>query len=92
MKYVFMTLITLAALSACQATHPTLKGDSAISRVDNCVCYKSTDSQKLQPWELAWNDPEKLRMQISHCVCETHIDIQNVENPSRYLVPGTTVK
>ena len=92
MKYVFLALTAVASLSACQTTQPTYKGDSAISRVDNCVCYKSTESQKLQPWEMAWNDPEKLRKQISHCVCEAHIDVQNVENPSRYVVPGTTVK
>lgn len=67
-------------------------GDDAIRRVENCVCYKSIDAQNLEPWELAWHDPDKLRQQISHCVCEAHIDIPNVENPRRYLVPGTVVK
>jgi hypothetical protein len=43
------------------------------------------------PWEIAWDDAEKLRKQISHCVCQATIDIVNVENPRRYLVPGTEV-
>lgn len=92
MKYVIFALTALTSLSACHATQRTVLGDSAISRLDNCVCYKSTESQNLQPWEMAWKDPEKLRKQISHCVCEAYIDVPNVENPSRYLVPGTTVK
>ena len=92
MKIHFLAFTAVVILSACQATHPILKGDSAISRVDNCVCYRSTEGQKLQPWELAWKEPEKLRKQFSHCICETHIDLQNVENPGRYVVPGTIVK
>ena len=92
MKYLILALTTLASLSACQVTQPTFRGDTAISRAENCVCYKSTESQNLQPWEMAWKDPEKLRKQISHCVCEAYIDVPNVENPRRYLVPGTTVK
>ena len=67
-------------------------GDDAIRRVENCVCYASVEGQNLKPWQIAWDDPEKLRKQISHCVCQVHIDVSRVENPRRYLVPGTTVK
>jgi hypothetical protein len=67
-------------------------GDSAIRRVENCVCYKSIDAQNLEAWEIGWNDSDKLRKQVSHCICEAYIEIQNVENPSRYLVPGTVLK
>ena len=79
-------------LSACQPTPTRPSGDEAIRRVDNCVCYKSAEGQQLKPWELAWEDPEKLRNQFSHCICEAHIDLQSVKNPRRYVVPGTTVK
>lgn len=67
-------------------------GDSAIRRVENCVCYKSIDAQNLEALDIAWDDTDKLRKQVSHCICEAHIEIQNVENPRRYLVPGTVLK
>jgi hypothetical protein len=67
-------------------------GDDAIRRVENCVCYASVEGQNLKPWQIAWDDPEKLRKQISHYVCQAYIDVSRVENPRRYLVPGTTVK
>lgn len=85
----------LSFLTFARAETPTPKnwsGDSAIRRVENCVCYASIDAQNLKPWEIAWDDPEKLRKQISHCICQAQIDISKVENPRRYLVPGTVVK
>ncbi len=87
--------VLLSFLTFARAETPTPKnwsGDSAIRRVENCVCYASIDAQNLKPWEIAWDDPDKLRKQISHCVCQAQIDISNVENPRRYLVPGTVVK
>ena len=90
LKTTFVFLLA-TFLAACQS-QPNRKGDSAISRVEDCACYKSAEGQKLKPWELAWKEPEKLRKQFSHCICKTYIDIQNVKNPSRYVVPGTVVK
>ena len=69
-----------------------MAGDSAIRRVEDCTCYASVEAQNIKPWEIAWDNPEKLRKQVSHCVCRAHIDVQNVENPRRYLVPGTVVQ
>jgi len=92
MKSYVVAFSLIFILSACQSTQPTLKGDTAIRRVDNCICYKSAEGQQLKPWELAWEEPEKLRKQFSHCICEAHIDLQDVENPRRYVVPGTIVK
>jgi hypothetical protein len=67
-------------------------GDDAIRRVENCTCFAAIDGQNLKPWQYAWDDQDKLRKQVSHCVCTAHIDVANVENPRRYLVPGTTIK
>lgn len=93
MKLAHILLATiLAVLSGCQRAPAKPTGDAAIRRVDNCVCYRSAEGQQLQPWELAWKDPEKLREQFSHCVCQAHIDLRSVENPARYVVPGTEVK
>ncbi len=90
MKYLLFIFVYL--LSACSANKPVFNGDTAIRRVENCVCYKSAEGQQLKPWELNWEDSEKLREQFSHCICEAYIDLQNVENPKRYVVPGTVVK
>jgi hypothetical protein len=92
MKAFLLCAMLSFLLVACTQAPQKWSGDEAIRKVEDCVCYKSIDAQNLQPWEIAWNDPTKLRGQISHCVCQAHIDIQNVENPRRYLVPGTTVK
>ena len=67
-------------------------GDDAIKRVENCVCYRSVDGQRVKTWEIDWGNSDKLRSQISHCVCQAHIDVSGVENPGRYVFPGTLVK
>lgn len=82
----------MCMLSACQAPQIPINGDAAIQRVENCVCYKSAEGLKMEPWQLAWEQPAKLRRQLSHCVCEASIDLQRVENPTRYVIPGTIVK
>lgn len=76
----------------CQATPTKLSGDEAIRRVEGCECFRSVDGQNLNPWELEWDDNESLREQFSHCVCRAHIDLKSVDNPGRYVVPGTVVK
>lgn len=87
-------LLCLTWLAGCQPapSGPQYAGDSAIARVQNCVCYASVEGQKLKPWELSWDDPAKLRTQISRCTCEADIDVRNVSDPKRYLTPGTVVK
>lgn len=95
MKHSNSIVILLSLLTvACTETmaRKDWAGDSAIRRVDDCVCFSSIDGQNLKPWQIAWNEPEKLRQQISRCVCKVEIDIPRVENPKRYLVPGTTIK
>lgn len=87
-------LFSILWLTGCQ-TQPVatlLAGDSAISRVENCVCYASVEGQKLKPWEYGWNDPAKLRTQIARCTCQADIDVKNVRDPSRYVTPGTVLK
>lgn len=91
-RYTLPYLFGSALLVACTNPPQKLLGDEAIRRVENCVCYATAEGQNLKPWELAWDEPEKLRTQFSHCVCQAHIDIRNVENPKRYIVPGTVVK
>jgi hypothetical protein len=93
MKIQFLLgLILIQALSACQAPSGTYGSDEAVRRIEKCMCYRSAEGQQLKPWELAWNEPEILRKQFSHCVCEAHIDLKSVVNPARYVVPGTMVK
>lgn len=91
MRHVFAILVMVVSLSAC-STASHRGGEMAISRVDDCTCFKSVDGQQLMPWELSWDDPEALRRQFSHCVCQAHIDLKQVEDPRRYVVPGTVVK
>lgn len=86
-----MTILISNAHAESKATPETF-GDSAIQRVENCVCYKHIDAQNLKSWEIDWDDTEKLRKQISHCICKAHIDMQKVENPRRYIEPGAVLK
>lgn len=91
MKQVLLVLTFSILATGCREANP-VAADSAIRRIENCVCYRSVEGQKLQPWQLAWKNPEKLRQQFSHCVCNVHIDLQSVKDPSRYVVPGTQVR
>ena len=91
MRHVFAILITIVSLSACSASSQR-GSEMAISRVDDCTCFKSVDGQQLKPWELSWDAPDVLRRQFSHCVCKVHIDLKQVEDPRRYVVPGTVIK
>jgi hypothetical protein len=79
-------------IAGCQPTPAKLSGDEAIRRVEACEFYRSVEGQKQKPWELEWDNAEKLREQFSHCVCRAHIDLRSVEDPGRYVVPGTVVK
>ena len=92
MRRLALALLLTPLLAASGEQPQQWAGDSAIRRVENCTCYASVDGQNLKPWQIAWNEPETLRKQVSHCVCQAHIDVSRVENPRRYLVPGTVVK
>ena len=92
MNYFIGFALVVATLIASSETIKKWSGDDAIRRVENCTCYASIDAQNLKPRQIDWDNADKLRKQISHCICQAHIDISNVENPKRYLVPGTIVK
>ena len=92
-----VVLFALMALSVSVAwSEPVVPAkpfaDSAITRVDNCVCYKKTDAPEIKPWDIDWDDSQMLKKLISHCVCQAEIDMQKVENPRRYIVPGAELK
>ena len=87
---VFISLIFFINFSI--ADSKVISEEKIIRRVDNCVCYLSAEGQQLKPWELSWDDAEKLRVQFSHCTCTADIDMKEVKNPRRYIVPGTVVK
>ena len=93
-KLIFLGFLASLACFARADTTPkqALLGDSAIRRVEDCTCYASIEAQGLKPWEFAWQDPEKLRTQITHCICTAQIDVSQVANPQRYVVPGTRIK
>jgi hypothetical protein len=72
----FLLIALCFAVAACQGLEAGGSGR----------CYS------LKPWQLSWEDPDKLRQQVSHCVCETHIDLKVVKDASRYVVPGTELR
>ncbi|MCY1405166.1 hypothetical protein D3C76_370400 [compost metagenome] len=81
-------LIAISLLTtACQSTN-----DDGVTRVDNCVCYKSSEGQQLQQSQMAWKDPEALQEQFSHCICRAFIDLKKVDDPGKYFVPGTEIR
>jgi hypothetical protein len=87
-----VVLLSLSLIApACQRADLGF-ADDAIRRIEDCVCYKSAEGQQLEPWQLTWNDPDKLRQEVSHCVCKVHIDLKSVKDPSRYVVPGTELR
>ncbi|WP_137805283.1 hypothetical protein [Pseudomonas sp. G(2018)] len=82
-----VTLIAISLLTtACQSTN------DGVTRLDNCVCYKSPEGQHLQASQIAWNDPDTLQKQFSHCVCRALVDLKEVDDPGKLFVPGTQIK
>ena len=94
MKIIPLIILLLSAGStlAEPGVTTTASGDGAITKVENCVCYKSPNAPEIKPWEIDWDDTELMRKLISHCVCQAQIDIQKVQNPRRYIVPGAELK
>jgi hypothetical protein len=41
---------------------------------------------------MAWNDPETLQKQFSHCICRALIDLKKADDPGKYFVPGTDIR
>jgi hypothetical protein len=84
----FVMLIAICLLTtACQS-----RNDNGITRLDNCVCYTSSKGQTLQASQMAWQDPETLQEQFSHCVCRALIDLKKIDDPSKLFVPGTEIR
>lgn len=82
----FVTLIVISLLTtACQS-------NNGITRIDNCVCYKSAEGQPLQASQIAWKDPEALQKQFSHCICRALVDLKEAKDPGKYFVPGTEIR
>lgn len=82
----FVILIAISLLTtACQS-------DNGITRLDNCVCYKSPEGPPLQASQVASKDPEALQKQFSHCVCRAYVDLKKVDDPSKFFVPGTELR
>jgi hypothetical protein len=82
-----VTLIAICLLTtACQSTN------DGITRLDNCVCYKSPEGQHLQASQIAWKDPDTLQKQFSHCVCRALVDLKEFDDPGKLFVPGTQIK
>lgn len=84
----FVMLIAISLLTtACQSTH-----DNGVTRLDNCVCYKSTEAQHLPASQMTWTDPETLQEQFSHCICRALVDLKKVDDPGKFFVPGTEIR
>lgn len=87
MKRCVMLVAISLLTTACQSTN-----DNGVTRLDNCVCYKSADAQHLQASQMAWKDPETLQKQFSHCVCRALVDLKQVDDPGKFFVPGTEIR
>ena len=87
MKQIVMLIAIAMLTTACQSTN-----DDGITRIDNCVCYKSSEGQQLQSSQMAWKDPETLQKEFSHCICRALIDLKNADDPGKYFVPGTDIR
>jgi hypothetical protein len=86
MKRCAMLIAISLLTTACQSTN------DGITRLDNCVCYKSPENKSLQASQIAWKDPQTLQKQFSHCVCRALIDLKNFDDPGKLFVPGTEIK
>lgn len=84
-------VVTALFIEGCQSMS-SCSDEQAITRVENCVCYRSVEGQKLEPWQLSWKKPQKLKEQFTDCSCQIHIDMKKVKDPSRFIVSGTEVK
>lgn len=83
----FVMLIAISLLTtACQST------DNGVTRLDNCVCYKSSEGQKMPASSMAWQDPDTLQEQFSHCICRAYVDLKKADDPSQFFVPGTQIR
>ena len=87
MKQIVMLIAIAMLTTACQSTN-----DDGITRIDNCVCYKSSEGQQLQSSQMAWKDPETLQKEFSHCICRALIDLKKADDPGKYFVPGTDIR
>ncbi|BCX68878.1 MULTISPECIES: hypothetical protein [Pseudomonas] len=84
----FAMLIAISLLTtACSSTT-----EYGITRMDNCVCYKSPGGQPMQASQVASKDPETLQKEFSHCVCRALIDLKKVDDPTKFFVPGTEIR
>ena len=84
-RFVMLTVITLLT-TACQSD------DYGITKLDNCVCYKTPEGQHIQLSQVASIDPDTLQENFSHCVCRALIDLKKVDDPGKFFVPGTEIK
>ncbi|MFJ2694470.1 hypothetical protein [Pseudomonas sp. NPDC087336] len=85
MKRIVMLIAISLLTTACQS-------DNGVTRLDNCVCYKTVEGQKTQSSPMAWQDPETVREQFSHCVCRALVDLKKADDPNQFFVPGTQIK
>ncbi|WP_433735609.1 hypothetical protein [Pseudomonas putida] len=82
----FVMVIAIALLTtACQS-------NTGITRLDNCTCYKSSNGQALQSSQMAWQDPDAIKEQFSHCICRALIDLKQADDPGKFFVPGTEIR
>ncbi|MGH8385898.1 MAG: hypothetical protein ACRESJ_10415 [Pseudomonas sp.] len=82
----FVMLVAVSLLTtACQS-------DNGITRLDNCVCYKSPEGQHVPASQISWTDPDTLQKEFSHCICRALVDLKKVDDPSKFFVPGTEIR
>ena len=62
-------------------------------RLTNCLCIRNVEGQKLEPWQLPWQDTKKLVSLIAQCVCAgEQVDLNDQSCVRAILVPGTKIQ
>nr|WP_180205072.1 hypothetical protein [Pseudomonas sp. SbOxS1]NYU05083.1 hypothetical protein [Pseudomonas sp. SbOxS1] len=85
MKRIVMLIAISLLTTACQS-------DNGVTRLDNCVCYKTAEGQKTQASPMDWQDPDTVREQFSHCICRAWVDLKKADDPSQFFGPETQIR
>ncbi|EPA99186.1 hypothetical protein D3C76_913420 [compost metagenome] len=85
MKRIVMLIAISLLTTACQS-------DNGVTRLDNCVCYKTVEGQKTQASPMDWQDTEKVREQFSHCICRAWVDLEKADDPNQFFGPETQIR
>lgn len=91
MKYLVIAIVLF--LNGCKTSYKNLKLDPlqlnlSLEHVQRCACRLKKDV-KISPHQINWKDKKILNTQIEHCQCTIQFEMNDVEDPTEYIKPGT---